>query len=122
MQITSFTDMYIAELQELASMERQMGEALLRMSGVASHGILKDALQRHREQTRMRMDRFEQVLRNHGLSPYVHTDQAEEALVAETEKMLDAALIASAQKLEHYEMAAYGAAAALAGQLELRDD
>lgn len=64
-------------------------------------------------------------------SPYVHTDQAEEALVAETEKMLklvkgndlrDAALIASAQKLEHYEMAAYGTAAALAGQLELRDD
>jgi ferritin-like metal-binding protein YciE len=54
-----------------------------------------------------------------------------EALVAETEKMLklvrgkdlrDAALIASAQKLEHYEIAAYGTAAALAGQLELRED
>ena len=53
-----------------------------------------------------------------------------EALVNETEKMLsllegelrDAGLIASAQKLEHYEIAAYGTAAALAGQLELRDD
>jgi ferritin-like metal-binding protein YciE len=54
-----------------------------------------------------------------------------EALVAETEKTLklvkgndlrDAALIASARKLEHYEMAAYGTAAALAGQLKLRDD
>jgi ferritin-like metal-binding protein YciE len=131
MQITSFKDMYIAELQELASMERQMGEALLRMSSVASHPSLKDALQRHREQTRTQMDRLEQVLRNHGSSPYIHTDQAVEALVAETEKMLklvkgndlrDAALIASAQKLEHYEMAAYGTAAALAGQLELRDD
>jgi ferritin-like metal-binding protein YciE len=60
-----------------------------------------------------------------------HTDQAIEALINETEKMLsllegddlrDAGLIASAQKLEHYEIAAYGTAAALAGQLELRDD
>ena len=54
-----------------------------------------------------------------------------QALVNETEKMLamlkgndlrDAGLIASAQKLEHYEIAAYGTAAALAGQLDLRDD
>jgi ferritin-like metal-binding protein YciE len=54
-----------------------------------------------------------------------------QALVNETEKMLDmlkgnelrdAGLIASAQKLEHYEIAAYGTAAALAGQLEFRDD
>jgi ferritin-like metal-binding protein YciE len=54
-----------------------------------------------------------------------------QALIAETEKMFtmlqgqdlrDAALIASAQKLEHYEIAAYGTAAALAGQLDLRDE
>jgi ferritin-like metal-binding protein YciE len=54
-----------------------------------------------------------------------------EALLIETEKMLslleddnlrDAGLVASAQKLEHYEIAAYGTAAALASQLELRDD
>jgi len=54
-----------------------------------------------------------------------------EALLNETEKMLslleddnlrDAGLVASAQKLEHYEIAAYGTAAALASQLELRDD
>ena len=54
-----------------------------------------------------------------------------QALIRETRKMLsivegddlrDAGLIASAQKLEHYEIAAYGSAAALAGQLNLRDD
>ncbi len=85
------------------------------MSGAASHPSLKEALQRHREETRTQMDRLEQLLRNHGSSPYVHTDQAVEALVAETEKMLklvkgndlrDAALTAFAEKLEHYEMAA----------------
>ena len=131
MQITSFKDMYIAELQELASMEKQLGEALQRMSRVASHPSLKDALLGHHEQTRAQIERLESILRNHGSSAYVHTDQAVEALVAETEKMLklvkgndlrDAAVIASAQKLEHYEIAAYGTAAALAGQLELRED
>ena len=131
MQITSFKDMYIAELQELASMEKQLGEALLAMSRVASHPSLKDTLLHHQEQTRTQMERLESMLRNHGSSAYVHTDQAVQALLAETEKMLklvkgndlrDAALIASAQKLEHYEIAAYGTAAALAGQLELRED
>lgn len=131
MQITTFKDMYIAELQELANMEKQLGEALLLMSKVAAHPSVKEALQHHREQTRIQMERLETMLRNHGSSAYVHTDQAVQALVAETEKMLklvkgndlrDAALIASAQKLEHYEIAAYGTAAALAGQLELRDD
>jgi ferritin-like metal-binding protein YciE len=61
----------------------------------------------------------------------MHTDQAMRALVKETKKMLtmlkgnelrDAGLIASAQKLEHYEIAAYGTCAALAGQLDLRED
>jgi ferritin-like metal-binding protein YciE len=44
------------------------------MSSVASHPSLKDALQCHREQTRTQMDRLEQVLRNNGSSPYMHTD------------------------------------------------
>jgi ferritin-like metal-binding protein YciE len=65
------------------------------------------------------------------VEPGAHVDQAMEALIRETRKMLgmlegddlrDAGLIASVQKLEHYEIAAYGSAAALAGQLELRDD
>jgi ferritin-like metal-binding protein YciE len=71
------------------------------------------------------------ILRKHGASPTAHTDQAMQTLVTETKKMLtilkaddlrDAGLIASAQKLEHYEIAAYGTAAALAGQLDLRDE
>jgi ferritin-like metal-binding protein YciE len=71
------------------------------------------------------------ILKKHGASPTAHTDQAMQALIIETKKMLtmlkgddlrDAGLIASVQKLEHYEIAAYGSAAALAGQLDLRDD
>jgi ferritin-like metal-binding protein YciE len=71
------------------------------------------------------------MLQRHGAGDTAHTDQSMQALIKETEKMLsilkgnglrDAGLIASAQKLEHYEIAAYGTAAALAGQLDLRDD
>ena len=71
------------------------------------------------------------MLQKHGANPRAHKDQAMQALVKETKKMItmvggedlrDAALIASAQKIEHYEIAAYGTAAALAGELDLRDD
>jgi ferritin-like metal-binding protein YciE len=131
MELSSFKDMYIAELQELVSVEEQLTAALLRMAQMASHSALRDAFIRHREETQVQKDRLESILQKHRVEPKAHTDQAMQALVHETEKMLeilkgnelrDAGLIASAQKLEHYEIAAYGTAAALAGQLELRDE
>jgi ferritin-like metal-binding protein YciE len=131
MQITNFKDMYIAELQELLSLEGQLADALSRMAEVASHPSLKNALMHHREETQVQRKRLESILQKHGANARAHTDQAMQALVKETDKMLamlkgndlrDAGLIASAQKLEHYEIAAYGTAAALAGQLDLRDD
>jgi ferritin-like metal-binding protein YciE len=131
MQITSFKDMYIAELQELVSVESQLGEALKRMAEAASHPSLKDALNQHQQETVTQGERLKSILKKYGANPLLHTDQAMQALLGETDKMIsilpgdnlrDAGLIASAQKLEHYEIAAYGSAAALAGQLELRDD
>jgi len=131
MEITRFKDMYIVELQELMSLERQLAEALLQMAAVASHSSLKKTLMHHREQTQVQMQRLESLLKRHDANALAHTDQAMQALVNETEKMMtmvkgndlrDAALIASVQKIEHYEIAAYGTAAALAGQLGLRDD
>jgi ferritin-like metal-binding protein YciE len=101
------------------------------MANVASHPALKDVLIRHREETQAQKERLDSILRKHGAHRRAHTDQAMQALVRETEKMLsmlkgndlrDAGLIASAQRLEHYEIAAYGTAAALAGQLDLRDE
>jgi ferritin-like metal-binding protein YciE len=121
MQIINFKDMYLAELQELAL--RQMAE-------VASHHELRNALIRHGEETMTQRQRLVSILEKHGAKE-THTDQAMQALLNETKKMVsllkgddlrDAGLIASVQKLEHYEIAAYGTAAALAGQLDLRDD
>ena len=131
MEITSFKDMYIAELQELASVEGQLDEALLEMAELASHASLKNALIHHREQTLLQRQRLESILQKHRANPRAHTDQAMQALINEAEKMTelvkgdrlrDSAIIASAQKVEHYEIAAYGTIAAMAGQLGLRDD
>jgi ferritin-like metal-binding protein YciE len=131
MQIRNFKEMYIAELQELVSVESQLDAVLKRLTDAASHPSLKKELMRHRTETKEQSKRLQSMLQNHGAKLRAHIDQAMEALVSETEKMLslleddnlrDAGLIASAQKLKHYEIAAYGTAAALAGQLELPDD
>jgi ferritin-like metal-binding protein YciE len=123
--------MYIAELQELANAERQLAELLPRMAAAASHPLLRHLLTRHHEETQGQQRSVLAILQKHAANPRAHTDQAMVALIAETEKMLtilqgddlrDAGLIASAQKLEHYEIAGYGTAAALAGQLDLRGD
>lgn len=131
MQIASFKDLYLAELQELVSVEDQLTDALLRVAEMASNPSLKSALMHHREQTQVQKDRLVAILQKQGANPQAHVDQAMQALIRETEKIAtmlegedlrDAGLIASVQKLEHYEIAAYGTAAALAGQLGLRDD
>jgi ferritin-like metal-binding protein YciE len=131
MQITNFKDLYIAELQEMRSLEGQLEEALMRMAEVASNPTLKSMLTGQREQALAQEQRLGSMLSRHDANPRAHTDQAMQALVGEAEKMLmmvkgndlrDAAMIASAQKIGHYQIAAYGTAAALAGQLDLRDD
>jgi len=131
MEIKTFKDTYIAELQELASVVRQIGECLPHVAQAASHPALKRIILDNRHDTALQKERLELILQLHGAEVEAHTDQAMQAMVYETNKMLpmlkgddlrDAGLIASIQRLKHYEIAAYGTAAALAGQLELRDD
>ena len=59
MQINNFKDMYIAELQELFSMEGQLADALQKMAEVASHSSLKTALLRHRDAVEVQKQRLE---------------------------------------------------------------
>ncbi len=131
MQIASLKDLYIAELQELISVETQLAEALPRLAEVASHTTLKKALMQQGNDTEIQKERLIAIVHEHGADPLAHTDQAMQALLTETGKMvamlndtdiLDAGLIASMQKVAHYEMAAFGTAAALAGQLGLREE
>src|SRR5882757_812212 len=104
MEISTFKDMFLAELQELVSVEEQLADALLRMAGAASHPALKRVLVHHRAETETQRERLVTILERHGANPMAHTDQAMQALITETKKMLtmiktddlrDAALIAS---------------------------
>ena len=58
MEIRTFKDMYLAELQELVSVEEQLAEALLRMAAAASHPALKDALVDHHAETIRQKERL----------------------------------------------------------------
>jgi ferritin-like metal-binding protein YciE len=130
-ELTSLKVMYISELQELVSAEGLLAEPLARMAEVASHPALKEALTRHSEDTLVQRKRVESILRQHDADLDAHTDQAMPASVAEVGNMLlmlrgnelrDDGLTGSVQRLLHYEIAAYGTAAAFAGQLGLRED
>ena len=107
MRIDSFKDMYLAELQELLSVEVQLADMLLRMAGAAAHTSLKRALIHHRAETETQALRVITVLKKHGADEIAHIDQAMEALIAETMKMMlmlkgdelrDAGLLASARR------------------------
>jgi ferritin-like metal-binding protein YciE len=98
---------------------------------VAGHPELKQGIQTHLEETRAQQSHVEEILRRHNAEPREHVDQAMQAMLQETEKwanmvqdrdLRDAGLIASAQRVEHYEIAVYGSLATWAKQLGLDED
>jgi len=131
MQIDNFKDMYLAELSELHSVETQLTDALSKMAQTARHDGLRQAFDQHRQQTEAQRDRVRGLLDRHGVDPDMHTDQSMARLINESEKMAsiltdpdiaDAGLIGSAQRIEHYEIAAYGTAATYADMLGFGED
>ena len=131
MNVTSLRDLYIAELQEIRSVEEQLVGALPKMADVAGHPELKQGIQTHLEETRVQQSRVEEILRRHKAEPREHVDQAMQAMLQEAEKwasivqdqnLRDAGLIASAQQVEHYEIAVYGSLATWAKQLGLDEN
>jgi ferritin-like metal-binding protein YciE len=87
MQISNFKDMYLAELQELVSVEGRLADALPRLAEVASHQVLKSALTRHAEQALAQKRLLESILWKHGAKAGAHTDQAMQALVHDQENV-----------------------------------
>ena len=131
MNMQNLKDLYVSELQEARSVEAQLSEALPTMIGAASDGELKQALEDHRSETRSQLERVEGILQRHDAEPREHRDQSMQTIIAEAEKWTgmiddpacrDAGLIASAQRVEHYEIAVYGTLATWAKQLGLEED
>jgi ferritin-like metal-binding protein YciE len=128
MQMQTIQDVLVDQLADLYSAEQQLVEALPKVAGAASDAELREALQMHLEQTRTHVERLGRVFEHIGMSiPQEHCEGME-GLLKEGEQVIqssgsgpakDAALIAAAQRVEHYEIAAYGTAKTLAGQLDL---
>ncbi len=130
MSVASAREFLIQELSDIYSAENQLIEALPKMSEAASHAELKSALDEHLEQTRGQVERLNRIFAEIGAESSGETCEAMKGLVTEAEELieeisvpeiLDAALIGAAQKVEHYEIAAYGTLASIADAMGLED-
>lgn len=126
MKLNSLNDVFVEQVEDLYSAEQQLVEALPKIAGAAQSEKLREALQHHLEQTRGHVRRLEQVFGEIGIQPTAQHCKGMEGLLKEGEEIIaadgdpaakDAALIAAAQRVEHYEIAAYGTARTLADEL-----
>lgn len=122
----SLPGLYVNELRDIYSAEKQLTNALPKMAKAATTEDLRDGFTEHLEQTRGHVERLEQIFEALGQRATGKTCVAMEGLIEEGSEMiqddfegevLDAALIAAAQRVEHYEIAAYGTLIAFADLL-----
>ena len=130
MQMDTLTKLYIDELKDLWSAEKQILQALPRMIKAASAKPLKQGFRTHERQTREHVRRLERILKSLGSSPRGKKCVGMEGLLKEGSELiqerpeadvLDAGLISAAQHVEHYEMAGYGTVRTWARLLGHRD-
>jgi len=127
MSISSLEELFIHELSDIYSAEKQLSKALPAMARAATNPNLIDAFKTHLEETRGQIERIDQVVESiEGLRLKRIKCHAMEGLVEEGKELidsvekgevLDAGLIGAAQKVEHYEIATYGTLTALAKKL-----
>jgi ferritin-like metal-binding protein YciE len=119
-------DLYVEQLRDLHSAENQILKALPKMINKTTHPELKSALQEHQKVTEKQVERLETIFTELGERPSGHKCVGMEGLLTEGEEalkdfedgdVLDAAIIASAQRVEHYEMAGYGTVRSMANML-----
>ncbi|MDQ7990774.1 MAG: ferritin-like domain-containing protein [Candidatus Dactylopiibacterium sp.] len=123
MAVKTLQDLFLHELSDIYNAEKQLTRALPKLARAASHPELVNAFESHLEETHGQIERIDRIVEIGGLSLKRIKCAAMEGLVEEGKEVieevakgpvLDAALIAAAQKVEHYEIASYGTLAALA--------
>jgi ferritin-like metal-binding protein YciE len=126
MGMGSMQDLYLHELKDIHSAEKQILQALPKMAKAARHQELRQAFEEHQRVTEEQVRRLETIFDELGEKPTGKKCKGMEGLIEEGKEVLeedadpdvrDAALIASAQRVEHYEIAAYGTARTYASQL-----
>lgn len=116
-KLSSLNELFVEELKDLYDAEHQLTKALPKMAEAATNSQLKTAFTSHLRETEGHIQRLEQVFNLVGEKPSRKTCKAMKGLVEEGSEVIeekadpevkDAALIASAQRVEHYEIAGYG--------------
>lgn len=126
MKLETLEDLLVHELKDLYNAEKQILEALPKMSKAASSDELRKSFDEHGKVTQKQVERLEKIFKEIGQDPQGKTCHAMKGLIKEGEEEIkedmdpsvkDAALIAAAQRIEHYEIAGYGTARTYAGIL-----
>ncbi len=130
MKFETMEDLFLDEIQDLYDVEQRLVKALPGMSEAATFPELRRAFQEHLTETEGHVGRLERVFALMGKDPKAKTSDAMKGLVKEGESMIDdidgsplrdAALIAAANRVEHYEIAAYGSARTFAQMLGMTE-
>jgi len=126
MKIESMEDLFLQQIEDLYDAEKRLVKALPKMAEASTSGPLRQAFESHLEQTKGHVTRLERIFREFGKDAKSQTCDAMKGLIDEGEDMVsdieesplrDAGLIAAANRVEHYEIAAYGSAKAFAQSL-----
>jgi ferritin-like metal-binding protein YciE len=134
MKLLSLHDLMIEQMRDLLDAENRIVKVLPKMAKAASNEELAEAFKGHHAETLMHVKRLEQAFKHLKVSPKRKTCEGIKGLLKEGEEFLeakakkemdpdvrDAGLIASAQRVEHYEMAGYGTALAFAKRMRHRE-
>ena len=130
MKLVTLRDLYLHELRDLYDTEMRVEESLAEMAETATSPELKQAFEDHLAETRNHVSRLEQIFGMLQEKPKRHKSKGIQGIVGEGEDLMDedaapavtdAALITSAQRVEHYEIAAYGAVRTYARRLGFED-
>jgi len=129
-KMTSLSDAFYDELQDIYSAEMQLVKALPKMAKKATCEKLTAAFELHLDQTKIQVERVEKAFKDTGNAAKAKTCEAMKGLIKESEsameeeadpEVMDAILIALAQKVEHYEIATYGTLCTWAEKLGYTD-
>ena len=129
MPLETLDDLFLHELRDLHDAERQNVAGLQYFAQAATAQPLRELFEAHLKETQEHLKRLDEVFRELGEKPEGRTCRAMQGLLAEGRELLDedidpdvldAALVLAAQKIEHYEIAAYGSLATFARELGYR--
>jgi ferritin-like metal-binding protein YciE len=127
MPFRSLKDLYVEQLRDLYDAEQQISHAIPKMIQASSSSDLRQTFQKHLDETRFQVERLDLIFKKLGEAPQGRRCRGIAGIIEEGDELMqegsapdvaDAALIASAQRVEHYEIAAYGCARTFANRLD----